>query len=532
MNCLVFLLVKSAKNSLLELLRKPAKLALWVLVIVGIGGLFVLSLFTQQNATGSHDLIWLQGIFFLFNLLFVVTTIQKGLMSGDVIFDMNDVNLLFVSPVNSRLILLYGIVRMAKMAFLAGLFILFQSNSLSQWFGVGFKAVLLLFLGFILAVSVLQILSLLIYSLTNGKPKRKLVVKIVAVLVFLPLVVYAGVQFFLKGDLFPALENTLRSPLVAWMPVAGWASAGTVSLISGNISNGFLYLGLLVLFGALLFLYIAISNPDYYEDVLVATETAFERMRVLSEGQINPEASSTKKIKVAKTGIGGQGASSIFYKHLRESFRANRFGLWGLSSVLTVLGAVVFSLFMRDKGGSIIVLLQILMWLQIFMIGTGRGLKELYIHYIYLIPDSSFRKIVWSNLEIAFKVLVESLAIFVLTGLILDESFGTIAAAILVYTLFSFLLLGINYLSLRWTGTNISAGLLLFIYSLAVIVIMLPGLVAAIILGSMIEGKGILIGLGALAVWELLAGLGCFALSKSVLHRTDMPVLKAGQTRI
>ena len=65
MNCLVFLLVKSAKNSLLELLRKPAKLALWVLVIVGIGGLFVLSLFTQQNATGSHDLIWLQGIFFL-----------------------------------------------------------------------------------------------------------------------------------------------------------------------------------------------------------------------------------------------------------------------------------------------------------------------------------------------------------------------------------------------------------------------------------------------------------------------------------
>jgi len=281
-----------------------------------------------------------------------------------------------------------------------------------------------------------------------------------------------------------------------------------------------------------LFLYIAISNPDYYEDVLVATETAFERMRVLSEGQINPEASSTKKIKVAKTGIGGQGASSIFYKHLRESFRANRFGLWGLSSVLTVLGAVVFSLFMRDKGGSIIVLLQILMWLQIFMIGTGRGLKELYIHYIYLIPDSSFRKIVWSNLEIAFKVLVESLAIFVLTGLILDESFGTIAAAILVYTLFSFLLLGINYLSLRWTGTNISAGLLLFIYSLAVIVIMLPGLVAAIILGSMIEGKGILIGLGALAVWELLAGLGCFALSKSVLHRTDMPVLKAGQTRI
>ena len=65
MNSLVFLLVKSAKNTLLELRRKPAKLALWVLVIAGIGGIFLLSLFTRQSATGSLDLVWLKGILFL-----------------------------------------------------------------------------------------------------------------------------------------------------------------------------------------------------------------------------------------------------------------------------------------------------------------------------------------------------------------------------------------------------------------------------------------------------------------------------------
>ncbi|MDD4346916.1 MAG: putative ABC exporter domain-containing protein, partial [Desulfitobacteriaceae bacterium] len=138
MNSLVFLLVKSAKNTLLELRRKPAKLVLWVLVIAGIGGAFLFSLFTPQSAAGSHDLVWLRGILFLFILFFVVVAIQKGLASGDAIFDMNDVNLLFVSPVSPRLILMYGLVRMAKMAFLAGFFILFQSSSLSQGFGVGF----------------------------------------------------------------------------------------------------------------------------------------------------------------------------------------------------------------------------------------------------------------------------------------------------------------------------------------------------------------------------------------------------------
>ena len=71
MSSLVFLLVKSAKITLLELRRKPAKLALWVLVIAGIGGIFLLSLFTRQNAAGS--LIRLaQGHLFLFILLFVV----------------------------------------------------------------------------------------------------------------------------------------------------------------------------------------------------------------------------------------------------------------------------------------------------------------------------------------------------------------------------------------------------------------------------------------------------------------------------
>ncbi|NQS76973.1 MAG: hypothetical protein HQP61_11195 [Peptococcaceae bacterium] len=533
MNSLIFLLAKSAKNTLRELGRKPAKLALWTLVVVGIGGIFLLSLFTSQDTAGSLDLVWLKGLIFLLILLFIIFSIQKGLASGDVIFDMNDVNLLFVSPVNPRLTLLYGIVRMAKTAFLAGFFILFQANTLKVSFGIGFDGLLLILLGFVLAVAVLQILSLLIYSLTNGKPRRKLAVPILAVAAFLPLIIYAGLQLIATGSLLPALENTLSSPLVAWAPLAGWVSAGVVALIAGDIGSGCLFFGLLVLSGGLLVLYIAWSNPDYYEDVLVATETTFQKKRALAEGQLNPEASSAKRVQVVQTGVGGVGPSTIFYKHLRESFRANRFALWGMSSIIMVSGAALFSLFQGDKGGGILVLLQILMWIQIFLIGSGRGLKELYMHYLYLIPAGSLQKIVWSNLETVFKVLVESLAIFGVAGLIMGESFGLVAAAALVYTLFSYLLLGVNYLSLRWTGMSISGGLLVFIYTLAVIVIMLPGLVAAIVLAALVEGLvgggGVLAGLGTLAIWELLAGLGCFALSKGVLHNVDMPVMKTSK---
>lgn len=528
MSSLVFLVIKSAKNSFLELLRKPAKLLMWIFVVAMIVGIFIVSIFTRSSEGDFLDLVWLKGSIFLLVMIFVVISIIKGLSNGDTIFDMSDVNLLFVSPVNSRMILMYGIVRMAKMAFLANFFILFQSNSLGANFGIGAGGILLILVGFILAVSLLQIVSLLIYSLTNGKPRRKLTVRLISVAIFLPLIIYIAVQLLQTGEILPALENTLRSPFTTWTPVAGWVSQGLFLLFEGDVAGGILFLGLTVVSGALLILYIALSNPDYYEDVLVATETTFEKKRSVSEGQINVEATSARKVKVTRTGIGGLGASTLFYKHLRESFRANRLGLWNLLSLIMVFGSALFSVFLRGSDGGILVILQILMWMQIFFIGTGRGLKELYSHYIYLIPESSFSKIIWSNVEIIFRVIVESLVIFSIAGFITRAPFLLTVAVILVYILFSFLLLGVNYLSLRWTGADISAGFLVFIYTIAVLVLMLPGLIAAIFIGRMFGSVGVLIGLAILALWELIAAIGCFALSKGVLHRTDMPVLKAG----
>jgi hypothetical protein len=226
---------------------------------------------------------------------------------------------------------------------------------------------------------------------------------------------------------------------------------------------------------------------------------------------------------VTKTGIGGSGAASLFYKHLRESFRANLLGLWGFPSILIAAGAAVLAAFIRNIDGGMLILLQSLMWAQVYLIGTGRGLGELYFHYIYLIPESPFSKILWSNLELVLKVLVESFFIFIAAGLIMGEAPPVIGAAVLSYTLFSLLLIGINFLSLCRTGADLSGGFLLFIYTAAVAVVMLPGITGAIIAGFTL---GTPAGLGILSAWELLAALVCFALSRNILRRSDMPAVK------
>ena len=48
-------------------------------------------IFTPATRIATPDIVWLKGVFFLFILLFAVPAIQKGLLKGDAIFDMNDV---------------------------------------------------------------------------------------------------------------------------------------------------------------------------------------------------------------------------------------------------------------------------------------------------------------------------------------------------------------------------------------------------------------------------------------------------------
>jgi hypothetical protein len=42
-------------------------------------------------------------------------------------------------------------------------------------------------------------------------------------------------------------------------------------------------------------------------------------------------------------------------------------------------------------------------------------------------------------------------------------------------------------------------------------------------------GGGILLALGIMCLWELIVSLVCFALSRGVLDRCDMPTLSVGK---
>lgn len=517
-----YLLRKSIKNWFLQLIRKPSKFFLCLLVVIAVIAGMVGSLMGAEYTEGTVPTLYFSGIFFGFLLIFYGIAIQKGLASGNTLFDMNDVNLLFVAPVNPRATLLYGVFRMLATSFGAGFFILFQSSTLSR-FGIDFSGIIILFGMIIITTMVLTLLSLVIYTITNGDPARKRIARVVSVAVFIPLIAYFVLRWIAVGDPLAALPEVLQSPFFSYTPILGWASAGAIALIQGQVASGLFYIGLLLLSGIGMVCYIMFGRSDYYEDVLVATETAYEKKRAQASGDMQAMSSTTGNVKVRGTGISGRGASAFLYKHLRETLRQNRFAFFGTYAIMMTLGFVAASIFLFSDN-DVMIILNILMWTQIFMIGTGRGLLEMYSHYLYMVPVSAFAKVIYSNLELVVRTALESVLFFLVPGLIMGSNLFITLLCMLTFVLFSMLLLGVNYLFMRVSEANISQGIMMMVYFVAVLLIMAPGLAAALSVGFSMGGvSGTIYGLLILSAWEFLASLACFAMSKNTLHNCDMP---------
>ncbi|MCL2405793.1 MAG: putative ABC exporter domain-containing protein [Defluviitaleaceae bacterium] len=536
MNSLIYLMLRQAKNRLLELKTKPAKLVVYILAIgfmvylvVQAMGIDIYNDYAPPSDGGMFTAI-LAG-FFMFTF---VATLYPAFSKGASLFEMEDVNYLFVSPIRPRTILLYGMIKSVKTIILGSWFIVFQANWM-RGFGVSMGGVFLAGLGYILVAIVSQILSLFIYANTNSRPRRKLWSKVILTVLFVPAVAVFAMQFVQGASLTGALSAMLASPAFVVAPVVGVASAGIGAVLFGELVIGLVYIGLLAAAGMFFFFMIYFGNPDYYEDVMGATETAFEISRAAKEGDTSVIASTNREVKIKGTGVSGSGASVFFYKHVRESFRCNRFGLWGIGSLIMVGAAIAWAIFTRS--GEIASALEMMLiplltgtiLYKMFTAGMCRGIMETYSHYIYMVPDKPFVKWFWANVETVFKAVVEGVVVFVAVWLILGTPVLATFAAMLAFIMFTFYLSGINLASMRIVDTHLATSLLLIIYFSVVLIPLLPGLAAAIAVGVLVSGPiGIALAFLAFSAWMMLVGVGCFALSKGLLHKCDMPVMREG----
>lgn len=475
MRALTYLLLVKLKNNLIQLLKSPAKLIYTVfmtacLVIVIISG----SMTSHQEVTELLDREYLVGgILAVYALMFYLS-VNSGFNSGATIFRMPDVNLLFVGPYHPRTLLIYGVFQQLGTTLFAGIFLVFQYAWLHNAFGVTPLNMLFIMLGYVLVLFVAQLLSMIIYCLTNDNDILK---KILKAVLYLPILAFAGYYFIdaiISDNLSIQILATIGdSPAGCFLPVYGWITALVKGALLNNSSTLIIGAIVSIITITVVMALLCVIRMDYYEDVLQTTEAAYASVTAAKEGRVQEAA--PRNVKLGRTGIGkGFGSNAFYYKHLIENRRGKVLLLPTLTLVLCGCG-IVAAFFLKEVG--MLPILGFMVYMKMFTIGMDRLPREMLKPYIYMVPESSFKKLFYCMLEAFPGYFAEAILLYVPAGLITGTSVPEIIFFVIASVSFSFLFICANLFVERIFGMFTSKMLLITLYMLMLLLLSAPGII-------------------------------------------------------
>lgn len=507
---LMYLTAVKLKNQLREAVKHPAKL-IYVILLAAALALSTIGGRVNSEHLELRPLRELTAIMVLFyTLMFLITFINcvNGGAGNYPMFTLSDVSMLFPSPLRPNKVLFYALIRQLGMSLLLGFFLLFQYNWLHALYGMEYPHLLLIVLGYGLSLFLGQVCAMAAYTRTSGNDNARRLVKYCVYGITLAFA--AGLllrciprlqasagggsmeMMFAAGGFSGVVEEGVDflSTVGVFFPVSGWAAG----LIGGIFTGDFLSAGISVLLILLAFagaiLLVVKNKNNYYEDVLQSAEVAQSAITAKKEGQ--PAEVTPKNVRLGKTGIGkGKGSGALFYKHLLENRRSGLFLFSKMSLIfmLVVIGcAVLYSAIFSDEEdntAAFVAVFTMSTYMQIFSESLGRFNWEISKPYIYLIPESPFKKLLWATAETLMADCVEAVVIFVPVSLILGLGPVEMVLCILARISFSLLFTAGNIMVERIFGTVRSKGLLLFFYIISLMILAVPGIGLGVLLLSL-----------------------------------------------
>ncbi len=522
-----YLFFTTLKNNIKELFKNPAKLVSALLMIFAFAVVILSSVFSRavEGAIEFRNISELTALIFVLYFGVFLYTSSRGFTTGATFFSMADVNILFNTPVSSKKILIYGLIKQMGMTLMIGLVIFFQYGWISTIYNIDFLQMIFIMLGYCIVFFMGQLVSMAIYSC--GSDKLKSGIKYAFYGVTALLFVYAAINVVTRDysnieNIIKTLTETGNSVLFRIVPVGGWCSAFVSGIITGNITLILLGIGAVVISIAGLLFYMMKSKGDYYEDVIKATEISQNAITMKKEGKVGEVI--PKNIRVGKTGLDkGKGASAFFYKHLLENRRSKIFIFDGMTLVFMAI-IIVFSVIMshEEGNGAFVGIYVFSVYMQFFNVCLGRWAKELVKPYVYMVPQSAFKKLIMISLENVIKIVYESLVLFIILGFILKLSPLTFICAVVSRISFGLIFMAGNFVTERIMGSVSSKMLVILVYGVVIFTIIAPGAVIGILLGLSNPGFTTVTVLLTMAVWNTAASAVTAFLCRNILNYAEL----------
>lgn len=476
MKPLFYILKKSLKNTVKEILRKPRLLIGYVLAMLFFGLMIAYTLFMPSSnlKRGSAELF---GSIIIGVLLFVVYTgISQGTTKGSSFFRQADVNLVFPAPVSSQKVLIYGFIQQLKSTFLILILVACQLPNIKNYFPLkNYGGILLLIITFFLVFS-MSILGIFTYSaVSKSKAIKNYITK--GMYIFYGILALIFLSFLMKSkDPATSAIEFFNSSFFTYFPFIGWFKQVYMGAVNGFNIVFFINLFLIIVFLILMMYIMYAMNTDYYEDVLAATEYKEEILKNKKAGN-TMTWNSKAKLKKVDHKYAGTGAKAIFYRHILE-YRKSGFFFIDRMTFITAASGIAFMLFMPQKSLNTILYFSIYM-LFLFQI-QSKWSQELSKPYICLIPASSASKVFYATLASNIKNFIDGFVLFAAAGIIFKADPISVILCAFAYTSFGAVFIYGDVLSRRLFGSH-SKNLNFFLKFILIILVITPGIVISAI---------------------------------------------------
>ncbi|HJD23628.1 MAG TPA: putative ABC exporter domain-containing protein [Firmicutes bacterium] len=508
MRALSYLFFTTLKNRIKELRRHPSQLILLLFLAAMLALAVATAGLPSEAGAQRRPLAELRAMLLALYAAMFLLLCKNGLSSGASFYSMADVHLLFSAPIRPQRILFYGLLRQLGASVLLGFFLVFQYSWLHDLYGLSLPGLLAIVLGYCLTVFCAQLTAVVLYAFTSGSERRRRIGKGALYLLAAAAVLGAGLPALAPGtaqEKLAAVVSAADGPLLAGFPVAGWLKAAAGGLIGGGALPAALGLGAGAAYAAALVALLTAAHPDFYEDVLKATEISFTAVTASKEGKMAEPLPA--RVKVGRTGIGaGRGAGVFYYKHRLERRRSRVFLLDGMTLLWAGI-CIVFSFFMREEG--MLAVFIFATYMQLFSSSTGRWLRELLMPYAYMIPEPPFRKLIGVCRESILQSAAEAAVVMIPCGLIVGAPPLLIAGCVAARFGFALLFMAGNILMERLFGQVLNKALILGLFLLLMVLLALPGVAAGVAAGILagMEAAMPVVALWCAAVSALIAFL-------------------------
>ena len=162
--------------------------------------------------------------------------------------------------------------------------------------------------------------------------------------------------------------------------------------------------------------------------------------------------------------------------------------------------------------------------MMIFSAWTGRWVKELVKHYIYLIPETPFRKLLYCIRGTAQKIFLESLIFYLIISTFADVTVPEVILAIITRASFGLLFMSANIFIERFFSTVTVKFIAVMLYFLSMILFAVPGIILAVVLSitqAIPLPENILI-LASLLVCNIIVTLVAMYASRNMLEYAEL----------